>query len=328
MKTKDTGEAAHLSFAEQRPWMERTGWEETYRTKSRSLLSALTKMPYHLPHQRAHVIGRRGENDLDEDLVSPLEDEQKIATFLKLVDGMMDRCEETARKTSRNVLCWLRSAQALSTYPKPFTLVDKPSSTKKYRILWKRCLALILRAYRMDVEAREKLTGVRFKKRQLRYLDSIWDHAASMATDIVSVEGTGHPDEDEPGDLNDEEDNDSDLEHGDEYEMDDEDPGDEEQHLHGPYEETNEVAEEAQEWEETEEELSAHEGTASLAKGSIEELLELLFGLSLTLCTETLTDGQPSSTILIYFSGILGFSTASGVFLSARSYTPHLSGLI
>jgi hypothetical protein len=56
------------------------------------------------------VIGRRGENDLDEDLVSPLEDEQKIATFLKLVDGMMDRCEETARKTSRNVLCWLRSA--------------------------------------------------------------------------------------------------------------------------------------------------------------------------------------------------------------------------
>jgi hypothetical protein len=67
---------------------------------------------------------------------------------------------------------------------------------------------------------------------------------------------------------------------------------------------------------------------ASLAKGSIEELLELLFGLSLTLCTETLTDGQPSSIILIYFSGILGFSIASGVFLSARSYTPYLSGLI
>lgn len=30
----------------------------------------------------------------------------------------------------------------------------------------------------------------------------------------------------------------------------------------------------------------------------------------------------------VYFSGILGFSTTSKSFIPARSYTPHISGLI
>jgi hypothetical protein len=38
------------------------------------------------------------------------------------------------------------------------------------------------------------------------------------------------------------------------------------------------------------------------------EFLELLFQLCLTLCTETFVDGQPDSALLVYFSGILGFS--------------------
>jgi hypothetical protein len=57
-------------------------------------------------------------------------------------------------------------------------------------------------------------------------------------------------------------------------------------------------------------------------------LTELVFGLSLALCTERLKNGQPSSTVLVYFSGILAFSEASHSFLSARSYTPYLSGFI
>lgn len=40
----------------------------------------------------------------------------------------------------------------------------------------------------------------------------------------------------------------------------------------------------------------------------IDQFLELLFQLCITLSAEPFLNGQPSSTLLIYFSGILGFS--------------------
>lgn len=58
------------------------------------------------------------------------------------------------------------------------------------------------------------------------------------------------------------------------------------------------------------------------------ELLEYLFGFAVSLCTQHLTDGKPNSTILVFASGILGFSCSSNAFLPARSYTSLLSGLI
>jgi hypothetical protein len=39
------------------------------------------------------------------------------------------------------------------------------------------------------------------------------------------------------------------------------------------------------------------------------ELLELVFQLSITFSTEEFVDGQPSSSLLVYFSGVLGFYT-------------------
>lgn len=64
------------------------------------------------------------------------------------------------------------------------------------------------------------------------------------------------------------------------------------------------------------------------AKPQVEELLELLFGLLVRLCSEEITDGQPASTLLVYFSGVLGFLPDCTGFLPARSYTPHLAGLL
>jgi hypothetical protein len=43
---------------------------------------------------------------------------------------------------------------------------------------------------------------------------------------------------------------------------------------------------------------------------------------------EDITDGQPASVMLVYFSGVLGFSADCRGFLPARSYTPSLSALI
>jgi hypothetical protein len=58
------------------------------------------------------------------------------------------------------------------------------------------------------------------------------------------------------------------------------------------------------------------------------KLLELLFRLLITFCTEEITDGRPASTLLVYFSGVLGFLPNCTGFLPARSYTSHLAGLL
>ncbi|KAK7592043.1 hypothetical protein V3481_006678 [Fusarium oxysporum f. sp. vasinfectum] len=59
-----------------------------------------------------------------------------------------------------------------------------------------------------------------------------------------------------------------------------------------------------------------------------EEVLELLFGLIMAFCTEEVIDSRPDSTLLVYFSGVLGFSADITGFLPARSYTSNLAALI
>ncbi|EGU83900.1 hypothetical protein FOXB_05586, partial [Fusarium oxysporum f. sp. conglutinans Fo5176] len=58
------------------------------------------------------------------------------------------------------------------------------------------------------------------------------------------------------------------------------------------------------------------------------EFLELLYQLCLTISTEHFSEGRPSSTLLVFFSGILGFSKDCSQFLLARQSCPYLSGLI
>jgi hypothetical protein len=55
----------------------------------------------------------------------------------------------------------------------------------------------------------------------------------------------------------------------------------------------------------------------------IEEVLEFLFGLIMAFCTEKVMDGRPDSTLLVYFSGVLGFSADLSGFLPARSYNVY-----
>ncbi|KAF5701738.1 telomere-associated helicase [Fusarium mundagurra] len=145
-----------LSYAEQWPWIERTGWDQTYSDKGRrKVLAALITMDS-CPSGQAYLLARQGISGLTEGLVSSTEDEMKIAALVKLVDPMLDRREETARETGRSILCWLRSTRALSTYLKPFTLVRHPSLMKKYRLLFKKFLCMVFGLYRMSSSAHLK----------------------------------------------------------------------------------------------------------------------------------------------------------------------------
>ena len=60
---------------------------------------------------------------------------------------MMERCEETIRNTSRNILCWLKCIKLTSPTQEPFMLVRMSSSAQGYRLVHKKLLAFVCRAY-------------------------------------------------------------------------------------------------------------------------------------------------------------------------------------
>ncbi|KAH8598381.1 hypothetical protein B0O99DRAFT_659955 [Bisporella sp. PMI_857] len=225
-------------------------------------------------------------------------DEAKIALLTVAVDHMLDRCEETVRHTSCTLLCWLRSANPQVRYPKPFTLVAPKSSRRKYRQLLKRFFALAFRAYRMPLNTRRCSTGIRFKKEQLRQMVDGPDH------EWAENEGK---DEDEGVEYEDESVEEEEEEEADENEDD---------------KDTEDGVERAPENDIPKRRRVDDAGSA------VDELLELVFQSSITFSTEKFVDSQPSSSLLVYFSGILGFSVDGQSFLPAKKYTPHLSAFI
>ncbi|KAH7196257.1 hypothetical protein BKA60DRAFT_434277, partial [Fusarium oxysporum] len=54
------------------------------------------------------------------------------------------------------------------------------------------------------------------------------------------------------------------------------------------------------------------------------DFLELLYQLCLTISTERFNEGRPSSTLLVFLSGILGFSQDCKHFLLARQFYTYL----
>ncbi|EGU73397.1 hypothetical protein FOXB_16094, partial [Fusarium oxysporum f. sp. conglutinans Fo5176] len=329
--------AGTTAFALQTPWLDRTGWDRTYSNKGqREVLAALTRTCTS-PGGQEYFVGSGKVYGLEDDIVSPGEDEDRIACLVRLVDVVMSRCEETARKTSRHILCWLRSNQASSIYGKPFTLVQS-SSTSKYWLLLKRCLAMVCRIYRLHPDRRIKVAGLALSRKQLQFLDAIWTHEAlgdlAALNELIGshtariqtrrrrrrrrAKKRKRKERRRRGEE--EEGEDSDHDHDQEGEE-----GSDKQENDSGFtawlEDLGEITEEEDDYVQEE---------ADAARGSPEELVELLFGLTLAIATQPVINGQPQTTVLIYFSGILGFSSSpgGGAFLPARPYTSNLSGLV
>ncbi|KAJ9655925.1 hypothetical protein H2201_008698 [Coniosporium apollinis] len=61
---------------------------------------------------------------------------------------------------------------------------------------------------------------------------------------------------------------------------------------------------------------------------AVDRISELVLRLSISFATEGFVDGQPQSSLLVYFSGVLGLSDDGRTFRRVRDYTSILSGLI
>jgi hypothetical protein len=157
--------------------MDRTQWRSIYANVRRDVLLAATRLPDRYSLTNGHQMGcDPTAHDLD--VLSPKEDEQKIACIIGAFDVILDRCEYTVRHTSRRILCWLASARAHDFHDKPFSLVFKESSERKYRHLEKRLLVFIFRLSRMSTVIRGEEIGKRMSPVLLTRIESLWDHDA------------------------------------------------------------------------------------------------------------------------------------------------------
>jgi hypothetical protein len=342
------------SFAGTSLWLERTQWPVTYKGVRRDILQAMTRLPISIgidPNIDTHFVLGQGPHEGDADIVSLRRDEQKISCVLGAVDLMLDRCELTVQHTSRLLRCWLVSSKPGNCQPKPFALMTQENTRKKYRILWKRFIAFIFRAYLMPVTLRERELKIYLSPEMSRQLDRLWAHEA---WDFIDVTRRRWPQMSKIG--NERSLLDASVDARDEpvssiYEemagwysnsrMSDDDASSMTEDSEDGFEEfqeeeSDETFEEAttnlasehtrvESWQWKEANFQANDRAAASA---LDEFLEFLFQLSVALSTERFLDGQAGSTLLIYFSGILGFSADCRQFRLARQYCPYLSGLI
>jgi hypothetical protein len=88
------------SFATTSIWIERTQWQSIYKSARRDILRALTRLPDRHALKVDYVLGQ-GSHESSPDVTSLSEVEQKISCILGALDSVVDRCENTTRRTSR-----------------------------------------------------------------------------------------------------------------------------------------------------------------------------------------------------------------------------------
>ncbi|EXK24333.1 hypothetical protein FOMG_18930 [Fusarium oxysporum f. sp. melonis 26406] len=163
------------TFAATSLWLDRTQWPSIYRGSRRDILRALIRLPNRHSLHADYTLGQ-GNSEGAPNLVSPREDEQKISCIVRALDSVIDRCEDTVRGTSHNILCWLLSSRLQSRRELAFNLVAETSSVVRYRRTQKQFLAFILRIYRMPDDSRQGMTNVKIKPEIATQLDRIWEH--------------------------------------------------------------------------------------------------------------------------------------------------------
>lgn len=270
---------------------------------------------------------------------------------MRALDSVIDRCEDTVRCTSHNLRCWLLSSRLQSRRGIAFNLVAEKSSEIKYRRTPKQFLAFVLRVSRMPDGSRREMMNVKIKPEISTQLDQIWEHSIWNHLDVSegtwpamkrqgsSVVGTySDPTGDQSIDvpLNTRacqgpdrkegvEDGETDDENVEAWELEDDEDDEDSQSY---YDDSGYYNDDSGGYTaRTHQDLFSGVSKDSAAY-EVDHFLQLLFQICITLSTESFLGGQPSSTLLIYFSGILGFSADGQRFQLARQYCSKLPAMI
>lgn len=330
------------TFAASTPWMDRTQWDQTYKGDRRDILQALIQLPDRRYLATDYPIGQRTCNGRPE-IVSSYKNEQKLSCIVGAIDCLLDRCEETVQKTSRHILCWLQSTDHYACSRKPFSLVSKVASQKRYRRLWKCLVVFVFRSCWLLRAISEELMDIPLRPEAQNLVRAILNHEAWENINITegvwpngenwsACDRHSIPEPDKDSSWSEDDASSSDT-----GGSDDENGKNNDMNIPSDFsDEDSWTTQSPQELASIIRDIPLRgavnimqpEPNAQNTNAKSDQIIELLFQLSLTLMTERYADGQPNSTLLIYFSGILGFTAHGKGYRPAKQYTPIISGLI
>ena len=306
-------------------WMRRANWIHTYKGADRSILKRLTLRPYSngsalslasLPYTQ---------------LISTSHVERRLLIISEALDQFFDQCEDTIRHTDNSVLWWLRGIFLHKPYKAPFQLAELASTRARYRSLWKRFVFFVIRLYCVDDDQRKSLLQFQLWHSQRRVISKLWNHRWWNDFEFAICNDnwehcTNYQAKEKIGIKEDAfEDNIS--------ASDEESDGDEQSSYEDSEETISTQAQESLPGDYTINALPLNifekpDCAPKHTRASLGELSDLVGELSASLCTESFVDCQPASTLIVYFSGILGLSPDGSTFLRPKAYTSSLSALI
>jgi hypothetical protein len=232
------------------------------------------------------------------------------------------------RRTGHPILSWLKIHTVTEPLSRPFSFLGTSQSRNRYRRIWKQFMAFVLRVFRLGPALSQEILYIMLEPDHCQQLEQIWAYAnqctartphdrPSIAVEVPSAPISNAP----SGDPNW-----SELQNTEDVSSAESDDGTDYTEVEDnftPYGSDNEKA-----GRKSSDVTLADERSLTCSSASQGPLLEMLFKLCVLFITQTFADGQPQSSILVYFSGILGISSNGGHFLPAGLFTTHLSALI
>jgi hypothetical protein len=336
---KVTNDIGSCDMALNTNWMRRTGWAETFAGADRKLLVQLAQIPR--DEERNLALGIYDGIAM----YSSSKDECQLSYLVTALDRGFDRCEDTVRHTDVSIRCLLRSSYPDRTYKAPFELVGRKATTEGYRRLFKKAVCFCVRFWRLNPAVRQKLLQRSLTDAQDQSLRELWCDDAWAAMRRVQ-EAESHRREPSPEAVSPMDDvawlsedcfedmgstytDSSDEELGELEEVPrmslgirDRSQQDRTRLSSNRYRPSNRSLNQAHKRED----VQVPDATLS-AEWPI-PLEDPLLRFVEFLSTEEYENGKPSSTLLIYISGILGISHDGSTFERAKNYTSKLSALI
>ena len=305
--------------------MERTKWAQTYNQAARPVLWTLSTTPDQSSCRDGLSAGLlQGQN-----LYIVAVRERQLRELMKVVDSLFERCQQSVQHTAQYTLRWLRSFYSSRPHRRPFQLVGRHSSFKKYVRVWKRILCALMRLALLQADFPTQLgeaPSIPWSEDLTTLVNQLWE--SSLLT-IVSLDHSTNREDDHEGDGV-EKDSGSDSEYIEDEEEDEEKDieDDEDEGIDGgDTGEDTKNNEERGTQRESHEIIQGYNGSQDLSDQGA-SIVDQLFELSMVLCMEEFTDGQPQSTMLVYLSGILGFSVNSIGFRRPSLFTGTAAALI
>src|SRR5271156_5488876 len=155
------------------PWMNRTQWCETYRGARRDILVTMIALPSYQSRRSGRLMGVHGGVELRTRAV----DEQRLDLITNAADELFSRCEETLRLTGRPILCWLYSRHPQMSSHRPFRPVDRASSKRSYRRVFKKFLAFLICSYLLGEDTCQAALNFSLTRAQRGVIARLWNDA-------------------------------------------------------------------------------------------------------------------------------------------------------